>query len=373
MAIISDIGRLIGSTLNIDEVYERFATETRKLIPFDRVAVNLHELKQGVVRIAYVSGEEVQGRKPGDSFPMNGSVSEAVIKTKNAMLIHPASLEDMQTQFPDHSGTIMAGMRSVMGVPLISQNEVIASLHFRSKKPNAYTEQDLRLAEKIGMQIAGAIANSQMFNDIIRTGEALRESETRFRAIFMQAAVGVAEIEMDTGRFLTVNRCLCEMVGRTEEEMLATTFQSITHPEDLQRHDDKTALLRTGKIGHYELEKRYLRKDGETVWVNITVSPLWNPGEEPGRNIAVVENITERKRVADALEEERRRLQQALDEIGTLRGILPICSYCKKIRDDQGYWTQVERYVSKHTEAKFSHGICPACFEREMKGIKGVM
>ena len=70
------------------------------------------------------------------------------------------------------------------------------------------------------------------------------------------------------------------------------------------------------------------------------------------------------------LEEERRRLQQALDEIRTLRGILPICAYCKKIRDDKGYWSQVEKYVSDHTDAKFSHGICPACFEREMKGLE---
>ena len=65
-----------------------------------------------------------------------------------------------------------------------------------------------------------------------------------------------------------------------------------------------------------------------------------------------------------------RRLQQALDEVRTLRGIVPICAYCKKIRDDAGYWSQVEKYVSDHTEAKFSHGICPACFEREMKGIE---
>ena len=70
------------------------------------------------------------------------------------------------------------------------------------------------------------------------------------------------------------------------------------------------------------------------------------------------------------LEEEHRRLQQALDEVRTLRGIVPICAYCKKIRDDAGYWSQVEKYVSDHTEAKFSHGICPACFEREMKGIE---
>ena len=76
--------------------------------------------------------------------------------------------------------------------------------------------------------------------------------------------MGVAEIEMETGRFIRVNRRLCEMVGRTEEELLATTFQAITHPEDVDLHEEKTALLAAGKIGHYNLEKRYLRKDGES-------------------------------------------------------------------------------------------------------------
>jgi PAS domain S-box-containing protein len=82
------------------------------------------------------------------------------------------------------------------------------------------------------------------------------------------------------------------------------------------------------------------------------------------RVFGVVQDITERKRV----EEERERLivelQQAIEQVKTLGGIVPICSYCKKIRDDRGYWEQVEAYVSKHTEAQFSHGICPQCFEQ---------
>jgi PAS domain S-box-containing protein len=82
------------------------------------------------------------------------------------------------------------------------------------------------------------------------------------------------------------------------------------------------------------------------------------------RIFGVVQDITERKRI----EEERERLivelQQAIDQVKTLSGIVPICSYCKKIRDDRGYWEQVEAYVSKHTEAQFSHGICPQCLEQ---------
>ena len=139
---------------------------------------------------------------------------------------------------------------------------MIGALHFRSQKPDEYRPEDLRLAERIGEQIAGAIANAWLYADLKETEHSLRESEKRFRALVDQAAVGVAEIEMGTGRFLTVNRRLCELVGRTEEELLATTFLAITHPEDLLLHKDKTALLIAGKIAHYSLEKRYVRKDG---------------------------------------------------------------------------------------------------------------
>jgi len=81
-------------------------------------------------------------------------------------------------------------------------------------------------------------------------------------------------------------------------------------------------------------------------------------------NEALAREIAEHKQAKDALEEERRRLQKALDEVRTLRGIVPICSSCKKIRDDKGYWNQVEKYVSDHTEAEFSHGICPDCAKK---------
>ena len=80
--------------------------------------------------------------------------------------------------------------------------------------------------------------------------------------------------------------------------------------------------------------------------------------------IGVTRDITERKRAEDALQEKAVELRRALDQIKTLRGIVPICSGCKKIRDDQGSWHQVEVYVHDHTEAEFSHGLCPECLKR---------
>jgi PAS domain S-box-containing protein len=131
--------------------------------------------------------------------------------------------------------------------------------------------------------------------------EALLKNKERFHTIFKQTAVGVAEIEMVTGRFLTVNRRFCELAGRSEEELLATTFQTITHPYDLHLHEEKTARLLAGKTEHYTLEKRYISKEGAIIWVNLKVSPIRKPGDENGRNIVVVEDITERKRIEDEI------------------------------------------------------------------------
>ncbi|MHB8772717.1 MAG: PAS domain S-box protein [Syntrophales bacterium] len=318
IAILADIGRLIGSTLNIDEVYERFAAETRKLITFDRLSVTLNNYNQDTVTTAYAFGLDVPGRSPSDSFPLRGSVNEALAHSRTGMLFHPASVAEVTGQHQTLISTFQAGIRSFLSVPLIARDEVIGVLHFRSKRPNAYTDRDLRLAERIGAQIAGAIANARLFNDLKRTENSLRESEGRFRGLVEQAAVGVAEIIMETGRFVTVNRRLCELVGRTEEEMLATTFGAITHPEDLQLHRDKTRLLMAGEIGYYSMEKRYIRKDGESVWVNITVSPLWKPGEKPTRNMIVVEDIAGRKRA----EEELRRNRDIAERLAEEKAII---------------------------------------------------
>ncbi|MCX5820177.1 MAG: diguanylate cyclase [Deltaproteobacteria bacterium] len=321
-AVIADIGRLIGSTLDIEDVYERFATEAQKLILFDSLTVNLYNFQENTICVAYVSGLDIDGRRQGDPLVLEGSLSGAVIRARTSLRIQPASIDEIVGQFPRLTPIFQAGLRSIMCVPLISRDEVIGVLHFRSKKPDAYKEQDLRLAERIGAQIAGAIANAQLFTELKKTERSLRESEGRFRALVEQAAVGVSETEMETGQFITVNRRLCEMVGRTEGEMLATTFHAITHPEDLPLHDDKAALLLAGKIGHYNLEKRYLRKDGGVIWVNITVSPLWKPGGKPGRNMIVVEDITERKRMEAEMRE--MSLRDLLTEVYNRRGFITL-------------------------------------------------
>lgn len=135
-----------------------------------------------------------------------------------------------------------------------------------------------------------------------RAAEALRTSEGRFRTLFEQAAVGVAEIDTLSGRFLTVNRKYCDIVGYSEAEMLTLDFPSITHPEDLAADLAHMEKLKSGQIRDFDIEKRYFRKDGHIVWVELTVSPMWAPGKPPDKHIAIVQDITRRKEVERQLE-----------------------------------------------------------------------
>jgi PAS domain S-box-containing protein len=124
--------------------------------------------------------------------------------------------------------------------------------------------------------------------------EEQRQSEERFRATFEQAAVGIAHVALD-GSWLRVNHKLCNIVGYTREELTALTFQDITHPDDLDADMAYVAKMLTGEIDTYAMEKRYRRKDGSVVWVDLTVSLLRDTDQAPIHFISVLEDIGERK------------------------------------------------------------------------------
>ncbi len=140
-------------------------------------------------------------------------------------------------------------------------------------------------------------------NDITerrRIQEILRESEERFRATFEHAAIGAAQVGID-GRWLRVNQKLAEIVGYEPEELLKTTFQDITHPDDLEGDLDQVRRLLAGEVQTYTMEKRYVKRNGSAVWVNLTVSLVRDASGEPAYFIAAVEDISTRKKA----EEER--------------------------------------------------------------------
>lgn len=135
---------------------------------------------------------------------------------------------------------------------------------------------------------------------IKRAELALRESEERFSLIIDEAPIGMALVAVD-GRFIRVNRVLCEIVGYTPDELTGLTFQSITHPEDLNTDLALLGRLARGEISRYQLGKRYIRKDGTLVHIMLSASALRGPDGAPLYYIAQIEDITERKRLEDKL------------------------------------------------------------------------
>lgn len=184
---------------------------------------------------------------------------------------------------------------------------------------------------------------------------AIRELEDRF----FDLSIDMLCYLDFSGYFKRLNPAWERTLGFTRAELMSRPFIEFVHPDDRERTLRQNREVRGG--GQARLfENRYVCKDGSFRWF------FWNATPDLGRRLiyAVARDITARKEAEQERERLLAELQAALAEVRTLRGFLPICSYCKRIRDDENYWQSVEAYLSKHTSTQFSHGICPACYEK---------
>jgi len=147
----------------------------------------------------------------------------------------------------------------------------------------------------------------------LQTEQTLLESEARFRTTFDQAAVGIAHVGLD-GRWLEVNQRLCDIVGYSREELLALSFPEMTYEEDLEEDLGYADQLRAGKIRTYSMQKRYYRKDGDLIWVNVTGSLRHSEEGEAQYFIAVVEDISDIKQAEGQLRAARDDLERRVQE-----------------------------------------------------------
>ncbi|MBI2909367.1 MAG: PAS domain S-box protein [Chloroflexi bacterium] len=208
-------------------------------------------------------------------------------------------------------------------------------LEYRTERLQGHTgTYENRLLRKDGGVVATLSSVSPFFDDARRflgvvaihtditerkrAEEALRESEERFRATFEQSAVGVTHVDLE-GKWLRVNQTFCDLVGYTREELLHRSFTDITHPDDIARGRDDVKNLIAGQVRTTSKEKRYIRKDGSAIWVNLTSSLARGPEGEPEYLIAVSEDITERKQAEESLKRAVQRLEETLD--GTIRAL----------------------------------------------------
>lgn len=164
-----------------------------------------------------------------------------------------------------------------------------------------------------------------------------------------------------SGYFRRLNPAWERTLGFTVEELMSRPSIEFVHPDDRERTLAQNRDVKSGGQAR-SFENRYVCKDGTYRWF------LWNAVSDVQRQeiYSVARDITHRKEAEHVRETLVRDLQAALREVRALQQILPICSYCRKIRDDDNYWQSVEAYVSQHTQAKFSHSICPDCYASQV-------
>jgi PAS domain S-box-containing protein len=192
-------------------------------------------------------------------------------------------------------------------------------------------------------------------------------SELRYRRLFETAQDGILILDAETGMIVDVNPFLVKMLGYSHETFLGKAIWDIGFFRDIIANKDNYLELQQKKYVRYE-DLPLETSDGRRIEVEF-VSNVYDVLDKKVIQCNI-RDITDRKKAEREKEHLFIELQEAFDNIKTLQSMLPICSYCKKIRNDKGYWEQVETYISKHTDTVFSHGMCPKCAEKAMKELE---
>jgi len=186
-----------------------------------------------------------------------------------------------------------------------------------------------------------------------QTEARLQVSENRYRAVHDSSPVGICWVETQTGRFLRVNPRYCEIAGRTEQDLLGRNFQSITHPDDLVENCEKLRQLADGKVRHYEMEKRYVRRDGSVRWVDAAVVAMGNEGNRPVWHMAIVQDITERRLAEEALRTSERRQYKIAKQLEAERARLIEAQAVAKVGSWEAELSSLEITWSEQTHRIF--------------------
>ncbi|MDR3568336.1 MAG: PAS domain S-box protein [Syntrophobacteraceae bacterium] len=207
------------------------------------------------------------------------------------------------------------GYESVALIALRAGAEPIGLLQINDRRKERFSCEDIALCERLAGFLAVALAKFDY-------QDKLRESEEQFKTMFEMASIGITQTDPKTRRWVRVNQKMCEITGYSSDELLGMHVEELTYPEDREMDKVEFENLISGKSPIFHVEKRYVRKDGEPIWVNVNGALIRDSAGQPVKTVTTIEDITERKRLAEeqALAEAQLRQAQKLEALGTLAG-----------------------------------------------------
>ncbi len=257
----------------------------------------------------YADEEALAPLWKGRRFPMDICVSGWAMMHKSPVVIEDI-LSDERIPVDIYLPTFV---RSLVMVP-IRTSEPFGAVGVYWAGPCRPNSSVVEFLQALADATSVAMENLQVYQDLSQANTALKVSEDHFRRSFDEGPVGAAFVGLDF-RFQRVNEALCRMTGYSKEELMALTFPDITHPDDLEADLEKVSSLLSGEIDQYEMDKRYVKKDGLTMWIKLHVRLMRDAGGNPLYFLPMMEDITERKTAEQEIEAYAARLERLNQEL----------------------------------------------------------
>ncbi len=214
-------------------------------------------------------------------------------------------------------------------------------------------------------KVTGLVCISSDITERKQVEETLNHERNQLRTLIDNLPDLIFFKDID-GRYILNNIAHLKSIGASkQEEVIGKTTFDYNPPEMAkQYHEDEMQIVQTGKALLNKIETAKHSDTGEIRWHLTSKIPLFDNQKKVTGIVGIARDITEQKRAEEERERLLTELQKTLNEVKTLRGLLPICASCKKIRDDKGFWNQVEAYIQERSDARFSHSICPDCINK---------
>ena len=310
LQILNSAGQAILTGESADEIVAAVLPFVHELVRCRWASVLTFDQEAGVATVLGVhsDGETQLGKGTQTSLDAGWPLEVlakgeiGIVEDASALDMQPALLEALQSE----------GVRFFVSVPLVAQRELVGALNLGFEEPVGLSAEHGETIRQMADELAIGLRQIHLHEEIERHAErledvvarrttALRDSEARFRTVFEDSVLGIALLD-PKGQIVACNPALQAILGYHEQEMCGTSLAGYSHPYDAEADRELYEALASGEMGYYQIEKRYVRKDGQVRWNELTVSRLKRTkGDERRLAIAMVEDITEKRMNQEAL------------------------------------------------------------------------